>query len=468
MTSPRTSSESLWGGPRTILGLVLASAFVLRLVGVRYGLPNGGLLNPDEQVVVPRAWAVVHGWNVDVHPFFDWPSFLFYVLAPFQAWQDEPSYLTARLVVVAIGVVGVAAAWWLGERAYGVVAGGVAGVATAVAGVHVAYSRMAVTDILLTTLATIALALLVSGRVELAAVAMGFAVAAKWPGAALAVPLVVATWGHWRRLGTAAAIALVAFVAASPYALVHVGEAASDLWRVGSHAREGWLGFENDSFSAIAFTGHLWDALGPALVVALLGLAVALVLRRPEDRILAAFALAYFAALLPLGAHFDRHVLPLVPVLGVLAGRFRSLAPVTLLLLVVPFTWTVRETKELTKTDTRLAAQPRLDAVAAGSAWAVDPSAPEPRDRVVLHLALPAPWAEPDPARDVDLLREQGVRYVVVTGAVTDRVRAAPEEYPEEVRFYDDLERRATRVWRIEPGDELAGPWVALYRLPDS
>ncbi|HZB22271.1 MAG TPA: hypothetical protein VE444_00370, partial [Gaiellaceae bacterium] len=286
--------------------------------------------------------------------------------------------------------------------------------------------------------------------------------------AALAVPLVVATWGQWRRLGTAAAIALVAFVAASPYAIVHAGEAASDLWRVGSHAREGWLGFENDSFSAIAFTSHLWQALGPALVVAVVGLVVALVLRRPEDRVLAAFALAYFVALLPLGAHFDRHVLPLVPVLGVLAGRFRSLAPVTLLLLVVPFTWTVRETKELTKTDTRLAAQPRLEAVAAGRAWAVDPSAPAPRDRVVLHLALPAPWADPDPARDLDRLRARGVRYVVVTGAVTDRVRAAPDEYPDEVRFYDALERRASRVWRIEPGDDLAGPWVALYRLPDS
>jgi hypothetical protein len=45
-------------------------------------------------------------------------------------------------------------------------------------------------------------------------------------------------------------------------------------------------------------------------------------------------------------------VLPLVPVLGVLAGRFRAFAPVTLLLLVVPFAWTVRDTRELTRSDT--------------------------------------------------------------------------------------------------------------------
>ena len=38
----------------------------------------------------------------------------------------------------------------------------------------------------------------------------------------------------------------------------------------------------------------------------------------------------YFVDLLTLHAHFDRYLLPLVPVLGVLAGRLRALVPVTL------------------------------------------------------------------------------------------------------------------------------------------
>jgi 4-amino-4-deoxy-L-arabinose transferase-like glycosyltransferase len=469
VTSPPPSRESLWGGPRTILGLVLVGAAALRLVGVRYGLPHGNILNPDEQAVVPRAWDVTHGWDLDPHPYFDWPSLLFYVLAPFQWWQEAPSYLSARLVVVALGVAGVAAAWWLGERSYGVVAGGVAGVATGVAGVHVAYSRMAVTDVLLTTLVTIALALLVSGRIELAGLVAGFAIAAKWPGIVLAVPLLVVGWGRWRQVGAAAGLALVGFAAGSPFALVHAGEAMSDWWRVSNHAREGWLGFEHDSFSAVAFSVHLWDALGPALVVAVAGLCAALALRGPADRVLAAFAVAYFMVLLPLESHFDRYALPLVPVLGVLAGRFRAVAPVTLLLLVVPLTWSVREAKELTKTDTRVVAQRRLDALAVGTGfWAVDPSAPRPSTRGVIELALPAPWADPDPLRDVGRLRAERVRYVVATGAIADRVRAAPEEYPQEVRFYEQLERTTERAWRIDPGADLAGPWVALYRLPDS
>ena len=59
---------------------------------------------------------------------------------------------------------GVAAAWWLGRKAYGTLAGFVAAAATAVATTHVAYSRMAVTDVPLTLGVTVALALMVSGR----------------------------------------------------------------------------------------------------------------------------------------------------------------------------------------------------------------------------------------------------------------------------------------------------------------
>ena len=46
---------------RQALVAILALAAALRLVGIEYGLPFGGLLNPDEQNIVPRAWAMVHG-----------------------------------------------------------------------------------------------------------------------------------------------------------------------------------------------------------------------------------------------------------------------------------------------------------------------------------------------------------------------------------------------------------------------
>jgi hypothetical protein len=44
-------------------------------------------------------------------------------------------------------------------------------------------------------------------------------------------------------------------------------------------------------------------------------------------------------------------------------------------------------------------------------------------------------------------------------------VRAAADDYPAEARFYDELERRARRVYRREPDGDHSGPWVAIYRL---
>jgi 4-amino-4-deoxy-L-arabinose transferase-like glycosyltransferase len=464
---PTSEPERRWGGPKVALGAIVALAAALRLVGLEYGLPHGNLLNPDEPNVVERAWRMTHGGGPDPHPFFDHPSLLLYLLAPFESWQDEPDYLAARVVAVACGLAGVAAAWWLGSKAYGVVAGGVAAAATAVATVHVAYSRPAVADVLLTTLVTVSLALLVSGRVELAGLVAGFAAAAKYPGVVLVAPILAVAWGRWSRVGVAGALALAGFVAASPFAVRHLGEAAGDAARLHRWARAGWLGFENDPPAPLAFTGRLWDALGPTLVIAAFGLVTALVVRARADRALAAFALAYFATLLPLDSHFDRYVLPLVPVLGVLAGRFRAIAPVTLLLLVVPFTWSVRDAGELRKPDAREAALARVSSAVGNGAVAVDPGLPRLQVDLV-RLELPAPWQRPDPRRDLGrLLRDEtGVTHVWVNGSIVDRVRDAREEYPVENRFYDSLERDARLVFRLDEDDGYAGPWTALYELP--
>src|SRR4029078_12747546 len=129
---------------------------------------------------------------------------------------------------------------------------------------------------------------------------------------------------------------VLSFVAAIPDVLVPPHEPWRDASRVQRLAREGWLGFEHDSWALFSFTGKLWDGLGPALVVAVLGLAVALRRGTRTDLILAAFVLAYLVDLLTIRAHFDRYVLPLVPPLAVFAGRLRALAHAQLRLANVP------------------------------------------------------------------------------------------------------------------------------------
>ena len=408
---------------------------------------------------------MAHGGGLDPD-WFDYPTLLMYVLAPFQHWSDEPSYLAARLVVAVLGVAAVAAAWWLGARAYGFLSGFVAAAVTAVATVAVEYSRMAVTDVPLMLGVAVSLALLVRRQLLPAGVAIGLTAAFKYPGFVLLVPLLVAGWGQWRRVLISAAAASAAFVVASPYFVVHLASAVDDVMRVQRDGRRGWLGFENDPWTPVAFVDRLWEAIGPALLIALAGLGIALARRTLADRVLAAFVSAYFLTLLPLDAHFDRYVLPLVPTLGALAGRFRALAPVTLLLLVIPLVWSIRETRPLVRTDTRVIAHDWMERnLTPGVLVAADPSTAAPDDVRVLRLALPGPGRPRDPKRDVARLRRLNVGYVLVTGAVADRVRAARARYPYENRFYDELARGGNRRFYRRGVGKLAGPWVAVYEL---
>jgi hypothetical protein len=306
---------------------------------------------------------------------------------------------------------------------------------------------------------------MISGRIELAGLLVGLSASAKYPGILLLAPLVAAGWGSWRRLAIGGGLALLAFAATSPYFFVHFGEAVGDVWRVQQAARAGWLGFEHDQAAPIAFAARLWDGLGPVLLIAAAGLVLALVRRRRADLVLAVFVLVYFADLLTVDAHFDRYLLPLVPALGALAGRFKALAPVTVLMLVIPLTWAVRDARDLTRTDARIVAHGWVEQnLPRGATLAADSSTPDFTGFRVVRLALPRPGEPTDPNRNLKRLRELGVGYVVVTGAVEDRVLDAAERYPRETRFLSDL-RKTRLLYSVRAGKKLGGPWVEVYRL---
>ena len=441
---------------------VVALAAALRVVGSGSGLPLP-LLNPDETNIVPRAWELVHGGGLDPG-WYDYPSLLFLLVAPSQIGLDAPSYGAARVVAILIGLCGIAAAWWLGRVTYGRAAALTGAVGVAVATTHVAYSRMAVTDVLLTLGVTVCLALLVMGRLEWAGVAAGLAASAKYPGILLVVPLVVAGYGRWRRTALALALAGVAFVVTSPFVLVHAGAAWGDVSRVNRLAHEGWLGFEDDPVTPAAFSLRLWETIGPLVLVALIGVVIALRRRERRDLVLLSFAAAYCISLIPIEAHFDRYVLPLVPVACVLAGATRSLAIVALVCSVVPLWWSVSDTAALTGRDHRLDAAawiernvPRADSIAA------DPSTLPLTERHVIRLELPGPGRPLDSRRNLAALRAEGARWLVVSGSVTDRVLAAADAYPREAAFYRSLES-LTPVFAVGPSGR-DRPWLRVYRV---
>ena len=320
------------------------------------------------------------------------------------------------MIVLAVGAV--AASWWLGSRAYGGAAGAVAAPLVAVETTHVAYSRMAVTDVPLTLGVAVALALLVSGRIELAGLAAGLAMSFKYPGVFLLVPLVVAGWRQWRRLAIGLAAAAVGLLRDEPVLRRPPLERASATrCRVQRLARQGWLGFEHDHIAPIAFLDRLWDGLGPALLVCVLGLVVALVQRRRNDLILASFVIVYFLDLCTLGAHFDRYVAP------ARAGARRAGRPDARAR--AGDAAAARRAADLDDPRRRAADAARTPAVvrtalgrAARRRRRADrrrPVAAAVRNSFrVVKLDLPLPSEDrPDPDRNLNRLRLEDVRYVV-------------------------------------------------------
>ena len=127
--------------------------------------------------------------------------------------------------------------------------------------------------------------------------------------------------------------------------------------------------------------------------------------------------LVYLVDLLTIRAHFDRYVLPLVPPLAVLAGRQRTLAPLTLGLLIVPLVWAIGDDVRLTRTDTRVVAH----AGSSRTSRATRRSPPSPRRRRSTATGssasrCPARAGRSTPTATSPGSAREGVRYALVTG----------------------------------------------------
>jgi hypothetical protein len=446
-------ADSRWGGAKTALAAALALAATLRLVGIRHGLPHPGLVDPGERGVVEHAWRMSHGGGFDPRTFRTPPGFL-ELLAAIEAPFAHPSLLAARLLVAALAVGAVAATWWLAST-YGLVAGAVAAVAMAVETAHVAHAHAGTPAVAVTLGVAVSLALAVRGRLLWAAAAAGVAVALGYAALLLVVPLAILGWRRWRALAIAGGLLVASFLLVSPFVVVQPGQFARDGWHVGRSVTHSRFGYEHDHFAAIAYLAHLWHGLGPVLLVALLGLGLALAQRRQRaDLLLPAFAIAVFLGLLLTRAHPDRYTLALVPALAALAARVRYLASVTLLLLIVPLTWSVRADVKLTRTDTRVAALTWIAAhVPPGATLVEDPGLPRATGLRVV----------PRPLGGAVVVGAAAV-YVLVDGAVADRVAAARDRYPRDAAFYARLARRKP-LFRLDGKPPFSGPWIAVYRL---
>jgi len=543
----RAAAIRLWsrlGATGALLLVVLALALVLRLDGIGWGLPYS-FINADESTVVPKAFAAARG---HLNPqFFFYPSLYFYLLGALYVvaspalWllghgnplgmgsyvvDPGPYFLLGRLLSAAFGTVSVYLVYRLGRTAYGRPAGLLAALFLAVTPLHVAYSHMAVTDVTATALSLLALLFLLEaaqgrGRRWLVAgaVAAGLATSTKYNLGMLVLPATIAAVyacrGEakvrvaagaravllWPRLIVARVYApmLVAFVAASPFVILDARHFAHDFLRQSVIMDRGWLGFENIGNGFwYNLEVNLGGTLGVVLLaLAVLGLAWALWRRTALDFLLAPYVMVYFAYISTWKELADRYLLPIVPLLILLAVRSslevvvlrpsarRLVAPVVGVVLLVgllaPLSDSVRWNHDLSGADVRTRAKTWVEGnVPPGSTIAAENYGP-PLVRVADHgyylaaaritpayhlvkLKLPGPGV-PDKRRDLRWLRTRGVDYVIVSSSVYDRVFAAAGRYPELVAFYRRLARQGELLTTLKPRPGERGPVLKVYRL---
>ncbi|HXB14554.1 MAG TPA: glycosyltransferase family 39 protein [Solirubrobacteraceae bacterium] len=339
-----------WAG----LALVLLGGLALRLWGIRQGLPFA--YNADEaDHFVPHAVQMFEEGTLNPHYFANPPGFT-YVLhfllevsyggaaAVLHAYRTDPEavYTLAR---VAGAVLGTLALWLLygaGARLFGRAVGLLAAAIEAVAFLPVFYAHLALNDV--PTLAPLTLSLLGSagvlrhGRVRdhvLAGIGLGLACATKYTAGIVLLPYLVAAGGRLldgpagrerrRTLAGAAAMAVCAigaFAIANPYSLLDYSAFHRELVHQSTLSAEaqGKLGAPNQG----GLVYYLWSltwGLGWVPALAALAGAVLLALRdRRAALMLVPAAVAYLLFMGTEGRYFGRWLMPILPILCLLAA----------------------------------------------------------------------------------------------------------------------------------------------------
>lgn len=315
--------------PALVLLGLLALAAALRFTGLGWGLRQAP--HADEAAFVENAARMLREGSLD-HGFYEYPGLFLYLLVPAQApagGSGPPAYLAARALVAAFGVLSVALAFVLGRRLAGDGAGLTAAALLAVSPLEVQTAHMVRPDVVLGSLAL--LALLAQRRLgesprgdALAGAALGLAASVKFTGLLLVPSHLLARALRPGRRGRGLAVAVLAAVVVGLLLTPYAWLAPAEYWKgvryqVGFHyagPREG------TSYLAGLGTllGEWLSALGIlGAGLALAGLALAWRERREWAPLVAFPAVT---VLIHASAHpvWPRFLVPSLGVLALLAG----------------------------------------------------------------------------------------------------------------------------------------------------
>ncbi len=344
---------------RGLLALVLIGALGLRLWGIKQGLPFA--YNTDENShFVPYAIGMfVYGFRPGslLSPYFVNPPGLTYILHfVFALWfggraavshrfaVDPTSvFVVARVTVALLGTLSVWLLYLAGARLFDRRVGLLAAALMGVAFLPVFYAHQALNDAMTPTFVALALwgvgGVLRDGRWRhyvVAGIGLGLACAVKYTGGIVIVPIVCAAAVQIRPgpqgrravagLCLAGVAALASFLIANPYSLLDYSAFKYGIVHQSTVSDEAGGKLGAPTSGGVAY--YLWSlgwGLGWVPSLAAAGGAIALWWDRPRRRLILVLALAplLFLAFMGLqGRYFGRWLLPIFPMLCLLAAYF--------------------------------------------------------------------------------------------------------------------------------------------------
>ena len=506
------------------IALIVSLSVLLRVWGVNYDLPY--IYHPDE----PEAVIIAHRIFVtgDFNPhFFDWPSFTIYTNLFVQAAYHFLSRLLAleasthiavpaiqiamgavlspqpaivllgRMVTIGFGIGTVLITIWLGKALTRSLAVGLlAGMMVAVSPTNVSLNRFITPDSYATffILASFFASLLIfqQGKTMaylLAGICSGLAISSKYNSGLI---LIVFLACHFLRYGTRGFrdyrlyltlfLSFLAFVAATPYALLDFPTFWAAFLSTSQHYSTGHPGMEGNTLQW--YVMYMRQTGGVIYILALLGILRGMYLRSKEVLLLSLFPLVYFVFISSFVVRNDRTSPPLTPFLFLLAAwflvdlfdrvkKFQSrfyrrliltvLVSLTIITLAFPLSKTIADTRRLTTVNSRETARIWIaDNLPPGTKVAIESYSPfvDPSRFFVQGFGR---MIEHESAWYI----EQGFDYLVFSQGIYGRFYEQSDKYRNEVSQYDALFERfhlmkdftdgnyEVRVYEVEQADQL-------------
>jgi 4-amino-4-deoxy-L-arabinose transferase-like glycosyltransferase len=345
-----------------LISMIFLIAISARIWGISYDLPY--IYHPDEPWPIRIAHHMLGTGDLNPH-FFDWSSFVLYTNLFVQAvyysidkllgfreistisnplveitmgvtYTSEPMLvILGRCVTMLFGIGTIAAIIRAGrELSTTLQAGMAAGLMMAVSPTSVSLNRFITPDTFATFFLTMtflaSIFIFRQGKTWsyiLAGICMGLAVSSKYNSGLIVIVIFA---GHFLRTGLsgykdhrlflALFISILAFIAATPFALLDFPKFYADFLSTGQHYSTGHPGMEGDPLTW--YLSYAWRSGGIFYIFAVLEMSFGIYSRSKETILLSIFPVTYFLFISNFIVRNDRTFLPVTPFLFLLAALF--------------------------------------------------------------------------------------------------------------------------------------------------